>query len=363
MKKYGVLGALAWLGRQGTRAIAALAMIGIAVPAIGELLQPVFTLAVIVLLSIAFLRLDIVRLRHALRRPALVIAATAWTLLAIPLLIGGAGLALGLDGTAPALFLGVTLHAVASPMVAAPAFAALMGLDATLVLFALVASTMAIPLTAPLLAQFFIGPAANLSLGSLGLGLFAILGVSALAAAAIRRFASLRAIEGYKDEINGVNVVFLFAFVAVTTRGVQASFRADPARHGCRSETVIAVNLSEKLILIGGTRYAGEMRKSVRTHEPARLIDMMVVSAIVEARSCERFSRLIDVLDDELATFYGSLLKSEARHFKIYLDFAKKFSETAIDDRVQHFLELDRELISTPDPDFRFHSGCPIKTN
>lgn len=41
------------------------------------------------------------------------------------------------------------------------------------------------------------------------------------------------------------------------------SFRADPERHGCRSETVIAVNLSEKLILIGGTKYAGEMKKSV----------------------------------------------------------------------------------------------------
>ena len=41
------------------------------------------------------------------------------------------------------------------------------------------------------------------------------------------------------------------------------SFRADPARHGCRSETVIAVNFSEKLILIGGTKYAGEMKKSV----------------------------------------------------------------------------------------------------
>ena len=41
------------------------------------------------------------------------------------------------------------------------------------------------------------------------------------------------------------------------------SFRADPARHGCRSETVIAVNFSEKLILIGGTEYAGEMKKSV----------------------------------------------------------------------------------------------------
>ncbi|WP_294301970.1 phosphoenolpyruvate carboxykinase [uncultured Sphingomonas sp.] len=41
------------------------------------------------------------------------------------------------------------------------------------------------------------------------------------------------------------------------------SFRATPARHGTRSETVIAVNLTEKLILIGGTRYAGEMKKSV----------------------------------------------------------------------------------------------------
>ncbi len=41
------------------------------------------------------------------------------------------------------------------------------------------------------------------------------------------------------------------------------SFQADPARHGCRSETVIAVNFTEKLILIGGTAYAGEMKKSV----------------------------------------------------------------------------------------------------
>ncbi|HVQ08323.1 MAG TPA: phosphoenolpyruvate carboxykinase [Allosphingosinicella sp.] len=41
------------------------------------------------------------------------------------------------------------------------------------------------------------------------------------------------------------------------------SFRADPARHGTRSETVIVVNLSEKMILIGGTAYAGEMKKSV----------------------------------------------------------------------------------------------------
>lgn len=55
----------------------------------------------------------------------------------------------------------------------------------------------------------------------------------------------------------------LKGFVADYTIIDLPSFRADPARHGCRSETVIAVNMSEKLVLIGGTRYAGEMKKSV----------------------------------------------------------------------------------------------------
>eukprot|EP01037_Dinobryon_pediforme_P005686 gene5686-5747_t len=55
----------------------------------------------------------------------------------------------------------------------------------------------------------------------------------------------------------------LAAFVPEYTIIDLPSFRADPARHGCRSETVVAVNFTEKLILIGGTAYAGEMKKSV----------------------------------------------------------------------------------------------------
>jgi tRNA-(ms[2]io[6]A)-hydroxylase len=78
-----------------------------------------------------------------------------------------------------------------------------------------------------------------------------------------------------------------------------------------------------------------------------------------KARSCERFSRLIEVLDEELASFYASLLKSEARHFQVYLDYATQMAEGNIDDRVQMFLEMDRELIQSPDPEFRFHSGVP----
>ena len=55
----------------------------------------------------------------------------------------------------------------------------------------------------------------------------------------------------------------LAAFVPEFTIIDLPSFRADPAKHGTRSETVIAVNFTEKLILIGGTAYAGEMKKSV----------------------------------------------------------------------------------------------------
>src|SRR3979411_1834123 len=80
--------ALQWLGAQGTRAIAALVFIGIAVPPLGELLKPFVTEAIFLLLSISFMRVDIGALREHLRRPGIVLAATAWTTLGVPLISG-----------------------------------------------------------------------------------------------------------------------------------------------------------------------------------------------------------------------------------------------------------------------------------
>lgn len=70
---------LSWLGSQGTRAVAALVVIGIAVPSIGAILKPYVTEAVFVLLCIAFLRVDIAAFKAYLRRPTIVLAATAPT--------------------------------------------------------------------------------------------------------------------------------------------------------------------------------------------------------------------------------------------------------------------------------------------
>ncbi len=105
-------------------------------------------------------------------------------------------------------------------------------------------------------------------------------------------------------------------------------------------------------------RYAGELRKLVRTHEPGRYIDTLIIGAIIEARSCERFAKLAPFLDDELQDFYLSLLKSESRHYEDYLKLAKRAAEgNDISDRIQLFLNLEKEFIQSADSEFRFHSG------
>lgn len=110
---------------------------------------------------------------------------------------------------------------------------------------------------------------------------------------------------------------------------------------------------------VSPARYAAGLRETVRTFEPARLVDILLVSAIVEARSCERFSRLVEVLDAELAAFYRSLLKSEARHANVYLEMARDLEGDDVDARLDHFLQIEQGLIESPDPEFRFHSGAP----
>ena len=108
-------------------------------------------------------------------------------------------------------------------------------------------------------------------------------------------------------------------------------------------------------------RYAKGMLKHKRTYEPAAMVDVLIIGAFIEARSCERFAALSEVINDErLAKYYRYLLKSESRHFEDYLALAQSLSEDNIDERVAFFKEVEAELISTPDTELRFHSGDPI---
>lgn len=111
---------------------------------------------------------------------------------------------------------------------------------------------------------------------------------------------------------------------------------------------------------ISAGRYAKKLLSHVATHEPHTLIEKLICGAYIEARSCERFAMLAPYVDEELRAFYYSLLRSEARHYEDYLSLAATVAGKDISDRVDYFGRVEADLISTPDADFKFHSGVPV---
>ena len=126
-------------------------------------------------------------------------------------------------------------------------------------------------------------------------------------------------------------------------------------------EQVLNLLVKRKIdyVHVSASSYAEGLRSHVRRREPDRLIDLMIVGAFIEARSCERFQKLAPFLDLELGDFYRSLLKSEGRHFQDYLKLAETYATTSITPRVTFFAAEEAALILRPDPCFRFHSGVP----
>lgn len=114
---------------------------------------------------------------------------------------------------------------------------------------------------------------------------------------------------------------------------------------------------------LSASRYAGKLREAVRDDEPYKLLDMLLVGALIEARSCERFAALAPHLPEKLGKFYNGLLASEARHFEHYVAFAKTESGVEADDvesRLAELKAIEAKLITDADPQFRFHSGRPV---
>ena len=111
---------------------------------------------------------------------------------------------------------------------------------------------------------------------------------------------------------------------------------------------------------LSASRYAGELRKALSPQEPARLLDSLLIGALIEARSCERFAMLEPYLESPVAEFYRGLLRSEARHFQNYLRLAREEVDAtgaAMADRLSALTRLEAQLIESADNEFRFHSG------
>lgn len=221
--------ALAWLGRQGTRAVATSLFIGVLLPPLAALLKPIFAYALFALLCLAFLRVDPAEVRMHFTRPKLAAAASVWMMLGTPFLIGVALVGLGVADGAPGLYVALILQAAAPPVISAPTLAALMGLDAALSLATLVVCTAATPLTAPVFAALFVGDMA-LSPIALGARLLAMLAGAALVAWLIRRVAGQRWIDAQKERIDGLSVVALFFFAVALMDGVLYAILNEPLK-------------------------------------------------------------------------------------------------------------------------------------
>ena len=222
--------ALAWLGRQGTRAVAASLFIGVMLPPLAALLKPIFAYALFALLCLAFLRVDPAEVRKHFTRPRLVAAAAIWMMLGTPLLIGLSLVALGMADRLPGLYIAMILQAAAPPVISAPTLAALMGLDAALSLATLVVCTAVTPLTAPVFAAVFVGAGMTLSPLLLGSKLFAMLAGAAVVAWLVRRFAGQPWIDSQMERIDGLSVIALFFFAVALMDGVLHSILNEPLK-------------------------------------------------------------------------------------------------------------------------------------
>jgi tRNA-(ms[2]io[6]A)-hydroxylase len=106
-------------------------------------------------------------------------------------------------------------------------------------------------------------------------------------------------------------------------------------------------------------RYASGLRSVLSTAEPARKLDLLLAGALIEARSAERFRLLSSRLQQPLGEFYGQLERSEARHFELYVNLARGVAPQSWRERLSTLARREAQLVTEPDPVFRFHSGLP----
>jgi len=219
--------ALSLAGRHGTLLAAASIFIGLAVPPLSAAVKPYLGEAIIVMLTLAFLRVDPVELRHHMTRPGLIAASAAWIMLVVPVVLGSLFLAVGTKERLPGLYFMLILQMSAPGLMSSPAIAALLGLDVALTLASLIACTAITPITSSLFTHAFLG-AALISPLAFGLRLFLIIAGCAAAAAIIRRIAGGAFIEAQRERIDGMSVIAMSSFAIAAMDGVIDHFVKDP---------------------------------------------------------------------------------------------------------------------------------------
>ena len=151
----------------------------------------------------------------------------------------------------------------------------------------------------------------------------------------------------------------------------------EPPEHWVKTMTAIASDEVEHLRFVvrllnqrGGVvtkwhnnMYAGELRKKARVGMTGELVDRLMVSALIEARSCERFAVLAENCDDEeLRKLYKGLWASEMGHYLVFIEMATlvEKNEKVVNTRWEEWLKMESEIIEHQAPGPRMHSGVKV---
>jgi tRNA 2-(methylsulfanyl)-N6-isopentenyladenosine37 hydroxylase len=104
--------------------------------------------------------------------------------------------------------------------------------------------------------------------------------------------------------------------------------------------------------------YGAGLKAQIRRDEPGRMLDTLLVAALIEARSHERLGLLGQHCPDpELARFYRGLMASEARHYGAYWGLASEYFERSeMDARLEALAQVESDLLATLHPEPRIHS-------
>jgi BASS family bile acid:Na+ symporter len=214
------------MARRGGVLLAGCIFVGLALPPLAAMLRDTLTITVAGLMTLVLLRIDLKQVLAYLRRPLLVAALLAWLLIACPLIVYAIVRAMGLDGPLGAA---VVIMATGCAATSSPAFARLVGLDASVSLVVAVVSTLLVPFTAPPLALGLLGIDLAISLWALMGRLALIVGLPLLASLVIRRLVAAPTLGAWSGRIDGTVVLLLVMYGIGVMDGMQAKLLAEPA--------------------------------------------------------------------------------------------------------------------------------------
>lgn len=162
-----------------------------------------------------------------------------------------------------------------------------------------------------------------------------------------------------KAASTALSLIFTYADDPVLTERLSRLAREE--LHHFEQVQRLMLSLGVPFARLKPSRYAERLRRAVRLDEPGRLLDLLICGALIEARSCERFIALAPHLDEPMSSFYRNLSEAEARHFTVYLELARRTAGDSLREqleaRTRELAELEADLITSPDLQFRFHSG------